>query len=43
MILANYFLEIVNTFKQEHNRKLAAQKEKKETNVIQEEIPIVNL
>lgn len=43
MILANYFLEIVNTFKQEHNRKLAAQKKKEETNVIQEEIPIVNL
>ena len=43
MILANYFLEIVNTFKQEHNRKLTAQKKKEETNVIQEEIPIVNL
>ena len=43
MILANYFLEIVNTFKQEHNRKLAAQKKKAEKNVIQDEIPIVNL
>lgn len=43
MILANYFLEIVNTFKQEHNRKLSNQKKKEETNVIQEEIPIVNL
>ena len=43
MILANYFLEIVNTFKQEHNRKLSNQKKKQETNIIQEEIPIVNL